>query len=184
MSPTHSRRSRNPVEVGASLLGLGVALAMVVCSDVRADQCEGAQMAYSYAQANEQPVWVHYVGAPFEKVGRDVKDWTPLLDRAYVVEATKGYRSIHWQQPSVSLQLQDARTTINFNVNIVTNRQMLTRIETTSTTLLKNMGIPSSLLVESAPAFWCVCGDATCNTLRIKRDASGLMQGVWTIGWD
>ena len=168
---------------------LGLVLTLVIwlfaSAVTRAGVCDGAELFFLNQDATqEKAAWVSHVDAPFTQIGGDVADWFVHLSSNYELVDLRGSKSLHWQQPTVSFGIRDEDTQIDFAVNLVTNRHMLTRIETSSTDLLETLGVVLEELDTSAPKTWCVCADATCDSLRLERSPSGAFVARWTKGWD
>ena len=150
-----------------------------------ADVCSNDYVANLYANEDDgDQYWVDWVAAPQTRIGSDVEHWMSHLAPDYEMSDIRGMNSRHWKQPTISFELRDDQTTVGFAVNLVTNRHMLQRVETSSKTLLDTLRIPTESLDTTKPRVWCVCGDATCDSFSARTSDDSKFIGIWTRGWD
>ena len=164
---------------------LVLALAILLTQSAWPHVCDNAEVVNFYGADHEKDrYWLPWVAAPYTKIGTNVEHWIPHLSPDYELTKVTGFRSRHQKQPAVSFELQDELSTVEFEVNVATNRHMLQRVETRSKVLLATLGISTDKLDAAESKVWCVCGDATCDSLSLRNSNDGNFLGVWTRAWD
>lgn len=134
----------------------------------------------SYTEEAEKG-WIH---APTEKIGSRLEDWIEFYGSDYSIKELKNFKNKHTGDLMIAFWITDGSTTAKFMINLVTNEQFLTEVESVSEKFLTKLGIDKVPLDEHGNADLNDHWDAGANRLRVNRESSGHFGAVWNYYWD
>lgn len=122
--------------------------------------------------------------APARLVGKRIEDWARFLGPHYELRAVRSYRNPHTDNPWVVVTLQDQSTIASFAVDLITDEQYLTGVESSSLDFLAALGVDVRQLSAAGEHTTWDCHDGGCNSLTFKRNRAGESVAVWQYHWD
>ena len=119
------------------------------------------------------------IDAPLTKVGKDLASWVQYFGDDYKIVDLDTSKNLHNSDPMVSFWITDGFTTVRFAINLVTNDQYISEIESVSGALLDYLEIDRLPFDSNGNVELERCWDAGCNRLRVHREQSGRLGAVW-----